>query len=104
MSGSQPQLKLFGAEDTRSNSQLLLGTSRWTGEGWVGSFYPVGAKPADFLSVYSEKFRTVEVDSTFYRIPTANTVKQYLQPRMRKRCIHPGHLYTETSQVYAESA
>lgn len=77
MSGSQPQLKLFGEEPARRSDQLLLGTSSWTGEGWVGSFYPLGSKPADFLFFYSEKFRTVEVDSTFYRIPTANTVKQW---------------------------
>ncbi len=77
MKASQPQLKLFEAEDARSNEQLLLGTSSWTGDGWVGSFYPSGSKPADFLSFYAEKFRTVEVDSTFYRIPTANTVKQW---------------------------
>jgi uncharacterized protein YecE (DUF72 family) len=51
---------------------LLLGTPIWTGEGWVGSFYPMGSKPADFLSFYATKFRTVEVDSTFYRIPTAH--------------------------------
>jgi uncharacterized protein YecE (DUF72 family) len=77
MSESHPQLKLFGAEDALSNNQLLLGTSSWTGEGWVGSFYPEGSKPADFLPFYSQRFRIVEIDSTFYRIPAANTVQQW---------------------------
>jgi hypothetical protein len=48
-----------------------------TGDGWVGSFYPDNAKPQDFLPLYAEHFNTVEIDSTFYRMPTAQTVKQW---------------------------
>lgn len=77
MTGNQAQLKLFGGERAPRNDQLLLGTCSWSGEGWVGSFYPPGSKPADFLPLYAEKFRTVEVDSTFYGTPAANTVKQW---------------------------
>lgn len=59
------------------NSELFLGTSSWTAAGWVGSFYPEGTKPADFLQYYSRHFNCVEIDSTFYRIPTAKTVEQW---------------------------
>jgi uncharacterized protein YecE (DUF72 family) len=59
------------------DGQLFLGTSSLTGDGWVGSFYPSGTKPADFLPHYAEYFNTVEIDSTFYRIPTASTVEQW---------------------------
>ncbi len=58
-------------------TQLFVGTSSWTADGWVGSFYPPGCKPADFLPEYAKHFNTVEVDSTFYRIPSAQTVKQW---------------------------
>ncbi len=57
--------------------QIRLGTSSWTGEGWVGSFYPANAKPQDFLPIYAREFDTVEIDSTFYRVPTAKTVEQW---------------------------
>ncbi len=60
-----------------SADPLFLGTSSWTAEGWVGSFYPPGAKPPDFLPKYAESFNAVEVDSTFYRIPSARTVEQW---------------------------
>ena len=60
-----------------STAQIRLGTSSWTGEGWVGSFYPAGSRPQDFLSLYAERFDTVEIDSTFYRIPAARTVEQW---------------------------
>ena len=56
---------------------ILLGTSSWTADRWEGSFYPAGTKPQDFLPVYSNRFNTVEVDSTFYRIPAARTVEQW---------------------------
>ena len=58
-------------------AQIRLGTSSWTGEGWVGSFYPASSKPQDFLPLYAERFDTVEIDSTFYRIPAAATVRQW---------------------------
>ena len=37
-------------------------------------FYPRGTRAADMLGVYSRAFETVEVDSTFYAIPSAQTV------------------------------
>lgn len=56
-------------------SEIRVGTSAFTAEGWVGAFYPAGMQPRDFLSYYATKFDTVEVDSTFYRTPAASTVK-----------------------------
>jgi uncharacterized protein YecE (DUF72 family) len=53
---------------------IHLGTSAFTAAGWEGSFYPEGMKSADFLTYYATKFDTVEVDSTFYRMPSVATV------------------------------
>ena len=60
-----------------SEPKLFLGTSSWTADGWVGSFYPPGTQPAEFLPYYAKHFKSVEIDSTFYRIPSAQTVKQW---------------------------
>jgi uncharacterized protein YecE (DUF72 family) len=43
----------------------------------VGSFYPANAKSQDFLSIYAQSFDTVEIDSSYYRVPTAKTVEQW---------------------------
>ena len=59
------------------DAQILLGTSSWTADGWVGSFYPANCKTQDFLPWYAEHFSAVEIDSTFYRIPSARTVEQW---------------------------
>jgi uncharacterized protein YecE (DUF72 family) len=56
---------------------ILLGTSAFTADGWQGSFYPAGMKPANYLKFYSTKFQTVEVDSTFYGTPSASTVEKW---------------------------
>ncbi len=59
------------------DSKILLGTSSWTADGWVGRFYAERCKPQDFLPRYAELFNTVEIDSTFYRVPSARTVEQW---------------------------
>ncbi|HEY5490789.1 MAG TPA: DUF72 domain-containing protein [Gemmatimonadaceae bacterium] len=54
---------------------LHLGSQGWNYTAWVGPFYPERTRPADFLSVYARAFETVEVDSTFYAIPSERTVR-----------------------------
>src|SRR5271156_4410455 len=56
-------------------SDLRIGTSAFTANGWNGAFYPKGIKPAEYLSYYATKFDTVEVDSTFYATPALATVE-----------------------------
>ena len=57
--------------------EIRLGTSSFTADGWNGSFYPKGMKSADYLGYYSTRFDTVEVDSTFYRSPTIEAVRNW---------------------------
>lgn len=52
-----------------------IGTQGWNYDAWTGPLYPEGTRPTDFLSVYSRAFETVEVDSTFYAIPAATTIR-----------------------------
>jgi len=59
-------------------AQIRLGTSSFTADGWNGAFYPKGMKSADYLSYYSSRFDTVEVDSTFYRCPTIEAVRNWM--------------------------
>ena len=65
---------LYHVPPTNDSPGIHLGTSAFTAAGWEGSFYPQGMKPADYLTYYATKFDTVEVDSTFYRTPSAATV------------------------------
>ena len=49
---------------------FLVGTAGWSYRDWVGPFYPEGTAAAGYLAIYAGVFRAVEVDSTFYRIPS----------------------------------
>ena len=52
-----------------------FGTSSWSEKGWVGSFYPSGTAPRDFLAYYATRFETVEADVTYYRVPDLALVR-----------------------------
>ncbi len=58
---------------------LHLGTIGWSYSFWKGNFYPSKTPAKGFLSYYSTQFDTVEVDSTFYRLPTPQTVRTWKQ-------------------------
>lgn len=56
---------------------VRVGTSGWNYTAWRGSFYPPDMKPAGMLAYYAERFSTVEVNNTFYRMPTAGLVESW---------------------------
>lgn len=55
-----------------------LGTMGFSYKEWEGVFYPAGLPQRDFLSYYSQFYDAVEMDSTFYGTPTADTVKRWM--------------------------
>ena len=58
--------------------RLHVGTMGWSYNFWKGNFYPEGlASKKEFLAYYAKQFSTVEVDSTFYRIPRTQTVTEW---------------------------
>jgi uncharacterized protein YecE (DUF72 family) len=57
-----------------ARGRAFIGTSGWSYDHWVGPFYPAGTRAGDRLGVYARSFRTVEINSTFYGLPTAATV------------------------------
>jgi uncharacterized protein YecE (DUF72 family) len=58
-------------------NNVHVGTMGWSYDFWKGSFYPKNLASSEFLAYYSRQFDTVEVDSTFYRIPRKQTVLEW---------------------------
>ena len=58
-------------------TEIRLGTTGFVAKGWPGAFYPNGMEPTDYLRYYSTRFDTVEIDSTFYQLPTLETLKNW---------------------------
>jgi len=53
---------------------IRVGTSGFSYNDWLGNFYPQFCSSKDFLRFYSCVFKTVEIDATFYRIPSEKMV------------------------------
>lgn len=49
----------------------------WSYRFWVGKLYPEGTKPTAYLTEYAKAMNSVEVDATFYRIPSVSTVEAW---------------------------
>jgi len=56
---------------------IKVGTSGWSYPSWRPGFYPDGLQPAEFLSFYAERFDTVELNSTGYRLPSADQFRRW---------------------------
>ena len=67
------------AKGKRLMPNLYLGTIGWSYNFWKGPFYPKKLPSNKFLSFYASHFNSVEVDGTFYRIPTEQTVINWTQ-------------------------
>ena len=58
---------------------LRVGTSGWQYAEWKGSFYPEDLSTARMLAYYGERFGTVEVNNTFYRLPKPEVLAGWAQ-------------------------
>lgn len=57
--------------------KVHIGTMGWSYPFWAGKFYPEKLKPKSFLAEYAKHFDSVELDNTFYRIPSVSVVKAW---------------------------
>ena len=57
---------------------FYLGCAVWAYKGWVGDLFPVGSPTKDLLRLYSQRFTTVEGNTTFYAIPSQETISRWM--------------------------
>jgi len=85
-------------------TRVRVGTSGWNYTEWKGSFYPDDLKPAAMLPYYAERFSTVEVNATFYRMPTPKVVAAGRPPcRRPSRSAQGSTAHQRTSRACATS-
>ncbi len=56
---------------------ILIGTSGWQYDDWRRRFYPKDLPKSRWLGFFSERFPTVEVNNTFYRLPAASAFERW---------------------------
>jgi uncharacterized protein YecE (DUF72 family) len=78
-----------------------VGTSGWSYPPWRGAFYPEKARPADFLRFYSERLPSVELNTSFYQLPSEEQFRAWAEQtppefrfavKMSRRITHSGRL------------
>ena len=50
--------------------KIFVGTSGYSYKEWQGKFYPAGISPKDMLHFYAQRLTAVEINNTFYHMPT----------------------------------
>lgn len=78
----------------QSSGKIHIGTSGWHYQHWIGPFYPPGTRPDQMLSFYAASFGTVEINNSFYKLPSAGTFEQW------RRFSPPGFLFAVKGSRY----
>jgi uncharacterized protein YecE (DUF72 family) len=88
---------------------LYLGCPIWTYKGWIGSFFPEGTKPADYLREYARRLTTVEGNTTFYAVPSVKTLADWASempagfqfcPKLPRTISHAGPLRDRVEEAH----
>jgi uncharacterized protein YecE (DUF72 family) len=78
-----------------------VGTSGFSYPSWRGGFYPEKAKPSEFLELYSEQLPSVELNTTFYQLPSEDQMQRWaaqtpesfrFSVKVNRRITHGGRL------------
>lgn len=59
--------------------RFFVGTSGYSYKQWKGSFYPAKLPPKEMLNYYAQRFATVELNNTFYRLPDESVFESWAQ-------------------------
>jgi len=68
----RPFAALHYAYEARGGASMIyIGTSGFQYDDWVGTYYPEGMPKENWLAYFAEEFNTLEINFTYYRMPTA---------------------------------
>src|SRR5947208_90497 len=85
----------------RTLARRYVGTSGFSYASWKPDFYPAGSKAKDFLRLYSERLPSVELNATFYKLPSEAQLRSWAEQtppgfrfavKMSRRITHFGGL------------
>jgi uncharacterized protein YecE (DUF72 family) len=68
---------LLNSKASNNNFELFVGCPVWGEKEWLGTIYPKAAKDRDLLFHYSRQFNSIELNTTYYRVPSPQTVANW---------------------------
>jgi len=89
-----------------SRGGFYVGTSGWSYPTWKPGFYPAGTQQREFLRYYAERFDTVELNTTGYRLPAEEQFRRWAAEtpdrfRFAVKLPHPNRAAAFTERVRA---
>src|SRR6266850_5001331 len=89
-----------------STSGLWAGASGFSYKEWKGNFYPQDIKPEAMLAWYAERLPTVEINNTFYRMPTTDVLETWAKatPANFRFAIKATRRITHEARLKADTA
>lgn len=67
----------FLALEKTGQTKIYVGCPIWAAKSWVGHFYPSGTSTTTYLREYAKRYKTVEVNSTFYHLLEGERLAQW---------------------------
>ena len=89
---------------------FYTGCPIWSFKGWVGNFYPKGTKSGEFLHEYTRRLTTVEGNTTFYAVPSRETIQGWAVemvegfrfcPKLPRTISHSGKISEHIEEAFA---
>ena len=65
---------------------MRVGCSGWVYKDWRGAFYPDKLPQREWLRHYATEFNTVEINNTFYRLPSEDAIKKWIDDTPEEFC------------------
>jgi uncharacterized protein YecE (DUF72 family) len=89
-----------------TGSRLLAGASGYSFKEWKGEFYPPDIKADAMLAWYAERLPTVEINNTFYRMPSSALLESWARatPEQFRFAIKAPRRITHLARLKADSA
>ncbi|HYK42797.1 MAG TPA: DUF72 domain-containing protein [Thermoanaerobaculia bacterium] len=84
----------MAADASRTRGSFRVGCSGWQYRHWRGNLYPAELPASRWFDHYAERFDTVEINNSFYRLPEASVFGAW------RRRAPPGFLYAVKASRY----
>lgn len=73
---SPETMRILSAQP-KTNLSVYVGCAKWGRKDWLGKIYPSGTREADFLPLYAKNFNSIELNATFYKIPSLKQTQEW---------------------------
>jgi uncharacterized protein YecE (DUF72 family) len=69
--------RILSSQPANGKRSVHVGCAKWGRKDWIGKIYPPGTREADFLTLYAKHFNSIELNATFYKIPSFKQAQEW---------------------------